>query len=198
MAALTLMAPVVAHAGVAPATQSQTVMFTIPSTVSLDASGCPSATVGVTDFGSVARGSSITTTGDCDISFGSSNDSAMLRVAQTDGIGSALVSGGNSFPDYLSATSDWSTGTGMFGACLRTVGGGVVSDWATTSACGTTDANPWNHIPQTTAPANAKIAHTTAPGTATVSLRFGARVWVDQPTGTYTAQVTFEAVSPNV
>jgi hypothetical protein len=53
--------------------------------------GCEANAPSVTSFGSVTAGSSTVTSLDCNIVWGSSNDSAMLRLYQTDQGGSALL-----------------------------------------------------------------------------------------------------------
>ena len=69
----------------------------VPSSSTMNTSGCQSGTAGITDFGTVVGGSSSVTTNDCSITFGSPNDTAKLRVYQSDGAGSAM--------------STWSSGT---------------------------------------------------------------------------------------
>jgi hypothetical protein len=78
---------------VAAATGSTVVGATIPSATSISATGCPALTSGITDFGSVTAGSSVVTSADCEVQFGSSNDTSMLRLYQGDGGGDAMVPG---------------------------------------------------------------------------------------------------------
>jgi photosystem II stability/assembly factor-like uncharacterized protein len=77
------------HAGAA--TSSTVVGATVPSATFLDASGCPSNTANVTSFGQVMPGGLYATSADCSVTFGSSNDTSSLRVAQADGTGSAMA-----------------------------------------------------------------------------------------------------------
>lgn len=75
-----------------PAANSGTVVgATVLSATSLDAAGCPSGVANVTSFGSLLPGTSTVTTQDCSVTWGSSNDTAMLRAFQTDGAGAALL-----------------------------------------------------------------------------------------------------------
>jgi uncharacterized delta-60 repeat protein len=75
------------------ASSSVTVSLTLASATSLTTAGCPTMTAGVTDFGSVLPGSSATTSADCTVTFGSSNDTASLRLLQSDAEGGALWGG---------------------------------------------------------------------------------------------------------
>lgn len=61
------------------------VTFDVLSSTEIDATGCASGDAGVTAFGSLPAGTSSVTTGDCDVAFGSTNDTAYLRLGQTDG-----------------------------------------------------------------------------------------------------------------
>jgi uncharacterized delta-60 repeat protein len=71
----------------APAATSSTVVgANVPSATNLSLAGCPSGSASL-DFGSVTAGASLVTTADCTIVFGSSNDTAKLRIAQSDGLG---------------------------------------------------------------------------------------------------------------
>ncbi len=72
------------------ATSSTVVSATIPSATTLVTTGCASGTAGVTEFGTVLPGSPARTTNDCAVTFGSSNDSSTLRLAQADGAGTAM------------------------------------------------------------------------------------------------------------
>lgn len=69
---------------------STTLNVTVLSATQLDPTGCAPGTAGVTDFGSVLPGASLTTAADCVVTFGSSNDTAMLRMSQTDQSGAAM------------------------------------------------------------------------------------------------------------
>jgi uncharacterized delta-60 repeat protein len=78
-------------AAASPAATSSTVVgATVPSATNLDVAACPGGTPGVTDFGSVLPGSGVVTTADCTVTFGSSNDTAALRLYQEDRGGIAM------------------------------------------------------------------------------------------------------------
>lgn len=72
------------------ATSNSLVGANVLSATSLSVTGCLPGVAGRTDFGSVAGGTSNVTSSDCTLSFGSSNDTAALRVAQLDGTGAAM------------------------------------------------------------------------------------------------------------
>ena len=72
------------------ATSSSVVGATVPSAAWIDTLACASDTTGVTDFGVLLAGSSTVTPLDCTVEFGSSNDTAMLRLYQGDGYGNAM------------------------------------------------------------------------------------------------------------
>lgn len=64
----------------------------IASSTSLDVmTGCAPNVPNVTSFGIVPAGTTTKTGSDCTVTFGSSNDSASLRLAQADGLGSAMA-----------------------------------------------------------------------------------------------------------
>ncbi len=65
----------------------------MPSATNLSTTGCPSLEPGVTDLGVVLPGASVVTPIDCEVVFGSSNDTSMLRLFQADGGGDAMVAG---------------------------------------------------------------------------------------------------------
>ena len=106
--------------------------------------GCQTNTSNVTSFGAVSVSASAITSADCNIVWGSSNDSAMLRMYQADGYGDALQSatGGtwaaqNSTTathlrdiDAVSEQVAWAVGDG--GTVLRTTDGG--STWVVRNA----------------------------------------------------------------
>ncbi|MCW2920195.1 MAG: hypothetical protein JWL76_69 [Thermoleophilia bacterium] len=78
-------------AGIGQAASSGTVVSAVvPSATNLDAATCAAGTAGVTDLGSVLPGSPASSTGDCVVTFGSSNDSSTLRVSQSDSLGTAM------------------------------------------------------------------------------------------------------------
>lgn len=75
------------------ATSGTIVGATVPSATAIDDAGCLPLVPNVTDFGSVLPGSTSLTSVDCEIEFGSSNDTSMLRMYQSDQGGDAMVSG---------------------------------------------------------------------------------------------------------
>ncbi len=182
----------------------------VTANTTLNMSGCEPGTSGITSFGSILLGSPATTVGDCLIQFGSSTHTSMLRVAQADGIGDAMVSTGGvgaSFGDFSPGINDWMSSTSMFGACLSSVGGTAMvdlstwqEDWSgTVGDCAPDNTDPWQAIPATTSDAGSTIAKTsTASSTGSVALRFGARADIAQPAGTYRADLVFEVVAPAV
>jgi hypothetical protein len=91
-AVLALVAIAMACTASSAATGSTVVGVTVPSATSLSATGCPGNTATITSFGSVLPGTSTTTTADCVVTWGSSNDSATLQLYQTDGTGWAMQS----------------------------------------------------------------------------------------------------------
>lgn len=100
--------------------------------------------------------------------------------------------------NFVSATTDWSVGASMFGACLESVTS-AASAWSMTGSCKASNSDPWNTIPTLSSAAGAKIA-TAASGvnTATARVRFGLRAAANQTPGYYLAPVTFTTVAPNV
>lgn len=78
-------------ASTSPAATSSTVVgATVPSATNLDIAACRGGTTGITDFGSVLPGTGVVTTADCTVTFGSSNDTAALRLYQEDRGGIAM------------------------------------------------------------------------------------------------------------
>lgn len=99
-------------AGVMPApaaTGGTVVSATVPSATSVIASGCAAGLAGRTDLGLVAPGSLAVTSIDCSVAFGSSNDTAQLRLRQTDRTGVAMWM---PTTGMLDPTYDGPTGTG--------------------------------------------------------------------------------------
>jgi uncharacterized delta-60 repeat protein len=99
---------------------------TVPSATSIDATLCPPLLAGTTDFGVVMPGSSSVTTNDCIVDFGSSNDTAMLRVGQSDRAGRAMWQATNGGLD-----TSWRSPNGFThgaGALLAGTGAHVVLD----------------------------------------------------------------------
>lgn len=87
-ALLTLAGATVAASG---ATSTVVVTMDVPSATTLVTTGCAPGDAGVTDFGTVQPGAVVATSDDCAVTFGSSNDSASLRLAQSDGTGTAMA-----------------------------------------------------------------------------------------------------------
>ncbi|MCW2972027.1 MAG: hypothetical protein JWN72_300 [Thermoleophilia bacterium] len=122
---------------------SSTVGVTVLSATQLDTTGCAPNTAGVTLFGSVTAGSSTVTSADCVIAFGSSNDTSMLRIAQEDGAGRALVhdgwtqqlASGSGLMHDVSAQDDQNAiAVGTVGRIFRTTNGGTT--WTPTALGG--------------------------------------------------------------
>ncbi len=126
--------------GADAATSSTVVGATVPSATNITSTGCAPNTVGVTDLGAVLPGSAVVSSADCVVSFGSSNDTANLRVAQGDRGGWAMV------PATAAATTigQWSLNgnrldsTVAANTLLPTTG--AVTDIAGTPAYGTAGA----------------------------------------------------------
>lgn len=91
-----------------PASNSILIQMSVASVTSLDASGCPTGQAGVTNFGTVLPATSAITTGDCVVQYGSSNDTASLRLGQVDRYGSAMYRASSG---VLDTTYDGSSGT---------------------------------------------------------------------------------------
>jgi uncharacterized delta-60 repeat protein len=85
-----------AHAGTpaGAATSGTVVGATVPSATSMSVAGCAPGVPGRTWFGTVLPGSTSIGTSDCTVTFGSSNDTSMLRIAQQDRSGAAMHSFG--------------------------------------------------------------------------------------------------------
>ena len=88
LAASALIATLCATPGGA-ASSTVTVTATVPSATNLSATGCVSGSAAAS-LGTVLPGTSTTTSTDCIVVFGSSNDTSMLRLYQADGAGSAM------------------------------------------------------------------------------------------------------------
>ncbi len=113
LAVLVLLAAAVSGSATA-ATSSTVVGATVPSATSIAIAGCQPNTPSVTDFGVVMPGASVVTGSDCVITWGSSNDTASLRIAESDGGGTAM----NSMSD---GSLDTAFGTG--GIATTNLGG---------------------------------------------------------------------------
>lgn len=88
------------------ASANTTVSVTVASATNIDGSACLSDVSNVTNMGIVLPGSSTVTSSDCSITFGSSNDTSMLRISQQDANGAAL----------------WTSGTGTLAGGFGTAG----------------------------------------------------------------------------
>jgi uncharacterized delta-60 repeat protein len=85
---------VVASAPTSPAaTSSVSLSLSVASASNLDTTQCATGTPGRTDLGIVQPGTSAITSLDCHVTFGSTNDTAGLRVFQSDREGDALWGG---------------------------------------------------------------------------------------------------------
>lgn len=78
------------------ATSNVTVTLDVLSSTTMDPSGCPTAARG---FGTVLPDSSMVTTAPCAITFGSSNNSSMLKLYQQDSTGDAMFARTDGAPD---------------------------------------------------------------------------------------------------
>jgi photosystem II stability/assembly factor-like uncharacterized protein len=116
------------------ATTSTVVTVTVPSASWIDTTGCAPNVPGRTSFGSVLPGSSAVTTLDCDVEFGSSNDTASLHTWQTDGNGTAMTratwttrtSGTtNDLQDVDATSASTAWVSAQNGMMLRTTNGGA-------------------------------------------------------------------------
>lgn len=67
-----------------------TVTASVGTATTLSTTGCATGTTGVTSFGAVPTSTSVVTATDCSVVFGSSADTATLRMYQRDGLGTAL------------------------------------------------------------------------------------------------------------
>ncbi|MCW2927063.1 MAG: hypothetical protein JWM86_1031 [Thermoleophilia bacterium] len=85
--------------GAHAASSATVVAATVPSATSIDVTGCPANTPGVTQLGSMLPGSVVATTVDCTVSFGSSNQTASLRMSEFDGGGRAMHRVNSGAPD---------------------------------------------------------------------------------------------------
>lgn len=121
----------------APAASSSTVVAaTVPSatTISVDpvdgvGGACRPGATAATHLGTVLPGASVVAAADCAVAFGSSNDTATLRVSQPDGGGVAMwgITSGR-----LDASFDGPTGAGN-GAIIDPISG-AGTDWLVSGA----------------------------------------------------------------
>lgn len=102
------------------------------------------------------------------------------------------------FSNYAAgATFGSASTTSTFGMCVQTLGGGAApgAGWVVDGGtCLPNDADPWKGI----GAAQSTVATATIGQAATASFVFGARPRSDQPVGTYSAGVVFEAVAPAI
>lgn len=113
--------------------------------------------------------------------------------------------GASALPNFASGISDWSTsGTGHFGACLRSAPG-AITDGTTWTAdtvdadCADGNADPWKPVAAGPLSSGSKVASASSGTTnGQVNLRFGIRIPASQPPGAYFAPITFEVVAPAV
>jgi uncharacterized delta-60 repeat protein len=110
---------------------------------------------------------------------------------------------GVSVPQFSSGVTDWTTGSGTFGACLRAIGGDASTNGSTWSPdladsdCADANADPWRAIVAGSGDPGAVVARATVPtDDALAHLRFGVRVPSDQDPGAYVAPIALEVVSP--
>ncbi|MCW2927341.1 MAG: repeat protein [Thermoleophilia bacterium] len=113
--------------GAGSAASSSTVIgATVPSATTLSTGGCGSNVPGITSFGAVLPNASVVTTADCVVTFGSSNDTSMLRMFQPDGNGDAMWL---PFSGALDQAFDGDTGPGNGIVHVdRTVGDDWIND----------------------------------------------------------------------
>lgn len=108
----------------------------VPSATTLSATGCMPDTPDRTSFGVVQPGSGIVTGLDCDVSFGSSNDSSTLRAYQSDGRGSAMstpptsMTGSGSSSGFRTMSVDMANGS--IGWAATSGNSGTNRIWKTT------------------------------------------------------------------
>ncbi|MCW2962720.1 MAG: hypothetical protein JWM90_3107 [Thermoleophilia bacterium] len=104
---------------------STTVGASILSATSLVTTGCPSGAAGITDFGALLPGASVTSSADCAVTFGSSNNTSMLLIRQADGWGDALWRTGNgpAFAGYA-ADGRYESTFGMYSHANAATSGG--------------------------------------------------------------------------
>ncbi len=128
------------------ASTATVVSATVPSATTVDADGCDMFQPGVTDFGVVLPGTSVVTSTDCVIQFGSSNTPSRLRIRQADGAGSAMFGEPAGDQDMGFGTGgtnrdQWVAGTNADRAhvALGLPGGGYLL----AGMCVEPSANPW-------------------------------------------------------
>ncbi len=117
IAAIVLTGLMVGEAAAPAASSSVTVTLSVASSTNLTTTGCSPDVAGVTRFGNVLPGTSAVTTIDCALAFGSSNDTAQLRMSQTDSEGRGMW--GPSLPVLdtsfgTAGLTTWSASTGLY------------------------------------------------------------------------------------
>lgn len=167
--------------------------FVVVGTATIDVSACgPGA---ATSIDSIAPGASLTTAAPCTIGFGANDGTSMLRMRQTDGVGTALTgSNGTPINDFGSQFN----AVGAFGVCVEDLGADTVSPKPAVGSgkCRIESNGAWGSVPT----AARKIAATTSSGItdATASVRFGVRIPSGFVGGTATAGITWEVLAPNL
>jgi uncharacterized delta-60 repeat protein len=118
------------------------------------------------------------------------------RLVAVGGEGISRVTA-DTIPDVVGGSQDWDQGSGMFGACLRSLTGGTtdVTTWTldANGDCTSVDTDPWNPITA----AGSKVARRTTPGFATARLRFGVRPPAATRPGAYEAPIRFSVIAPD-
>ena len=124
-AGLVVLACVALATGVAGgATSDLIVSVEIPSSTTLITNACSPNTTGVTNFGIVTPGSTVKTTSDCAVTFGSDNDTASLRMTQSDGAGDAMGHPTDTFTRHTGGSSRMSAmrASGVYVWVMRSTG----------------------------------------------------------------------------
>jgi uncharacterized delta-60 repeat protein len=127
VACVMLLAVMLASSGSRADAASSSVVVTldVASATYLGAGGCANGTPGVTDFGTLQPGTKFVS-GDCNLVFGSSNDTSSLQVAQGDGIGLAMWQPTRGVVD--------TTGWGTLGSTNTPIGPTTAIDYAVAGA----------------------------------------------------------------
>jgi photosystem II stability/assembly factor-like uncharacterized protein len=112
------------------ASSGSIISATVPSAITVSVDGCAGDSP-ATSFGTILPGTSTTTTNDCQVSFGSSNDTASLTVRQADGTGTAMSARGTATQrrgdytwndvDFSDATTAWAVGSAAMGSTTTVV-----------------------------------------------------------------------------
>jgi uncharacterized delta-60 repeat protein len=125
-------------------------------------------------------------------------DNSLVQVGGNNSGGITMVKhAAPTIADYVSTTTDWTAGSGMFGACLVDVTGtGATASWVKDATCAATDGTYWNAVPSTPTTIAQSLTSTTT--NATALLRFGLRPSATQKPGYYGATIDFDVVAPAV